>query len=121
MPGENITSADFQSLINDNEIVFIDFWADWCAPCKQFSTIYEQVADQFPNISFAKVNIEKEQQLADFFEIRSIPHLMVFKEGIVIYSNAGSMPASTLKELAEQALVADVSAIRTELQREDKQ
>lgn len=120
MTSFNITSAEFQSLIDNNGIVFIDFWADWCAPCKQFSNTYEQVAEQFPHIKFAKVNIEVEQQLSDFFEIRSIPHLMVFKEGIVIYSNAGSMPASTLKELIDQALVVDVSAIKEELQQKDK-
>lgn len=121
MPSQNVTSAEFESLINENEIVFIDFWADWCAPCKQFATIYEQVAEQFPNIKFVKVNIEAEQELADFFEIRSIPHLMVFKESIVIYSNAGSMPASTLKELVEQALTVDVSAIKAQIEEEDKQ
>ncbi|WP_392537063.1 thioredoxin family protein [Legionella sp. 227] len=120
MTSLNITSSEFESLINENEIVFIDFWADWCAPCKQFSKVYEQVAEQFPNIKFAKVNIEAEQQLSDFFEIRSIPHLMVFKEGIVIYSNAGSMPASTLKELVEQAVAVDVSAIKDELRQKDK-
>ncbi|WP_454780897.1 thioredoxin family protein [Legionella sp. WA2022007384] len=120
MTSINVSSAEFQSLIEENSIVFIDFWADWCAPCKQFSKVYEQVAEHFPNIKFAKVNIEAEQQLSDFFEIRSIPHLMVFKEGIVIYSNAGSMPASTLKELVEQAVAVDVSAIKEELQQKEK-
>ncbi|KGP64459.1 thioredoxin [Legionella norrlandica] len=120
MPTQTITSAEFESLINNNEIVFIDFWAEWCAPCKQFSKVYEQVSDQFPAIIFAKINIEEQQELADFFEIRSIPHLMVFKDSIVIYSDAGSMPESTLKELAQQALDADVSDIRAQLEEKDK-
>ena len=116
MSSQILTSAAFEALIGEKGIVFIDFWAEWCAPCKQFSKVYEQVSDQFPGIKFAKVNIEEQQELADFFEIRSIPHLIVFKEGIVIYSDAGSMPESTLKELAQQALDADVSEIRTQLE-----
>jgi thioredoxin 1 len=115
MPSQNIISTQFESIINGNEVVFVDFWAAWCAPCKQFSRVYEQVAEQFPSILFAKVNIEEEQELADFFEIRSIPHLMVLKDGIIIYSDAGNIPESTLKELAQQALDADVSAIRAQL------
>lgn len=118
MSSENVINTEFETLINENKIVFIDFWADWCAPCKQFSVIYEQISERFPQIKFAKVNIEAEQDLADFFEIRSIPHLMVFKEGIVIYSNAGSMPASTLNELVEQAISVDVSAIKAQYEQD---
>ncbi len=118
MSCKTLTSAEFEAVINDNEIVFIDFWASWCAPCKQFSRVYEQTAEQFPGIVFAKVNIEEQQELSDLFEIRSIPHLMVFKQGIVIYSDAGSMPESTLKELAQQALDVDVSEIRAQLEQE---
>ncbi len=108
----SINSEQFESLIKDNDIIFIDFWASWCAPCKQFAHVYEKVAGLYDNIVFAKINIEEEQVLAETFHIRSIPHLMVFKQGIVIYSEAGSMPESTLKELVQQALDADVSEIR---------
>ena len=116
----SINGEKFEALINNNEIVFIDFWASWCAPCKQFAHVYERVAGSYKNIYFAKVNIEEESELADIFQIRSIPHLMVFKQGIVIYSEAGSMPESTLKELVEQALAADVSEIKAKLKEEDK-
>ena len=108
----------FEALIRDNEIVFIDFWATWCAPCKQFSQVYEKVAGSHEGVVFAKIDIEKEQELADTFQIRSIPHLMVFKQGIVIYSEAGSMPESTLQELVQQAITADVSKIREQLDKE---
>lgn len=118
MPTQNLSQDVFESFINEHEIVFIDFWAEWCAPCKQFAKAYEKIADQFPMIRFAKVNIEEQQELAELFEIRSIPHLMVFKEGIIIYSEAGSMPESTLKELAQQALDADISDIKAEIEKE---
>ena len=81
MSCQNLTSDQFEAVIKENEMVFIDFWAAWCAPCKQFSKIYDLVADQFPTIKFVKVNIEEQKDLADLFEIRSIPHLMIFKDG----------------------------------------
>ncbi|KTC78336.1 thioredoxin family protein [Legionella brunensis] len=110
-----LEAKHFEEFIENNKLVFIDFWAEWCAPCKQFSRVYEQVAEQNPTIKFAKVNIEKEAELADIFQIRSIPHLMVFKEGIAIYSEAGSMPESVLKDLVQQAINADVSEIREKI------
>lgn len=106
-----INSHNFENYINKHEILILDFWANWCAPCKNFSPIFDKVANLYPEITFAKIDIEKEQELAQVFEIRSVPHLMVLKKGIVIYSESGSMPESTLKELASQAISADVSGI----------
>jgi thioredoxin 1 len=113
-----IKASEFEAFINTHDIVFVDFWATWCAPCRQFGVVYEKVAAQYPTVTFSKVNIEEEQALAEIFHIRSIPHLMVFKQGIAIYSEAGSMPESTLKELVQQAIDADVTDIRKEMDAE---
>lgn len=111
MSVHNLSTAAFEQATVEHQILFIDFWATWCAPCKQFSQVFEKVADLYPNVSFVKVNVESEPTLAESFEILSIPHLMVIKQGVIIYSDSGSMPESTLIELVEQALVADVTKI----------
>ncbi|HVT62876.1 MAG TPA: thioredoxin family protein [Legionellaceae bacterium] len=105
-------AANFEALLADNEIMFVDFWAPWCVPCKQFKEVYEQVSVQYPDILFGSVNIEEEASLAELFELRSIPHLMVFKQGMAIYSESGSMPESILRELVEQALVVDMNDVK---------
>lgn len=110
-----LKTAEFESYIHEYPIVFIDFWATWCAPCKQFAQVYEEVAKQHEDIQFAKVNVEEEPELAEMFQIRSIPHLLVFKQGIMIYSDSGSMPESVLNELVTQARSADVSEIKMQM------
>lgn len=116
---KSIKGAEFEATIANHPLVFVDFWATWCAPCRQFGSIYEQVAAKNPDVLFAKINIEEEQELAETFNIRSIPHLMVIKQGIVIYSEAGSMPESALTELLQQALAADVSKIRSQIDEQE--
>lgn len=106
-----LTLTEFQEKINQYPIALIDFWASWCGPCKMFSKTYEAVSIAYPEIAFFSVNVENETALADEFQIRSIPHLMVIKQGIVIYSDSGNFPESTLKELVAQAIAVDVSQI----------
>ncbi len=111
----SLDASNFEQTITEEPIVFVDFWATWCAPCTHFSAIYERVAADHSGVLFAKVDLEKSPELGEMFEIRSIPHVMAFKEGIAIYSDSGSLPESVLKELVEQAIGADVSDIKEQL------
>jgi thioredoxin 1 len=115
MLNSNVSADELDVLVAQNDVVLVDFWTKWCAPCKEFSAVFERIANENQNLVFAKVNLEKESVLAEKFQIRSIPHLLIFKQGIVVYSESGSMPDSALKELVEQALTVDVSAIRAKI------
>ena len=116
---KSFSGNEFEALINENGLVFVDFWAPWCAPCRQFGDTYEKVASNYRDIVFAKINIEDEPELAEAFHIRSVPHLMVLKLGIVIYSESGSIPESTLVELIQQARDADVSELREQIDKDE--
>lgn len=106
MPGQTVDV--FENFIEENDLVFIFFGAQWCAPCKAFAKVYENISKQFPMIRFMAVDMEKQQDLADYFGICSIPYLMVFKEGIVIFAYAGNTSESALQQLAQQVLDVDV-------------
>ena len=112
---DNMLADQFEDMIQTHEIVFVDFWTERCVPCKNFATIYEKVAAQHKDIVFAKHKIESDTSLSEAFHIQSVPHLMVFKQGIAIYSDSGSIPESTLKELVQQAIDVDVTAIKAQL------
>lgn len=115
MPVITLTMQNFEKTVFESDIVFVDFWASWCAPCLAFAEVYNAMAEDNPEVVFTKVNIEEEEKLAEMFSIQSIPHLLVFKKGIVIYSESGSMPPSTLKELIQQAIDADISKIQEDV------
>ncbi|MFT5259083.1 MAG: thioredoxin 1 [Saprospiraceae bacterium] len=110
-----LTKENFSEIIDGNDIVIVDFWAPWCGPCKSFAPTFETAAEKNKGIVFAKVNTEDEQALGGMFQIRSIPTLMVFKEQIVVFSQAGAMPASGLDELLTNANELDMKMVREEI------
>lgn len=115
MASIEITKDTLQSTIVDNDIVVIDFWAPWCGPCKSFAPIYEKVSENHSDVVFAKVNTEDEQELAASFQIRSIPTLMIFREQIVIFSQAGMLPENALEELISKAQELDMEMVKREV------
>lgn len=113
----SITGLEFEALVDEKALIFVDFWAPWCQPCLEFGKVYEEIADLNRDISFIKINVEEEQVLAESFHIRSIPHVMVLKLGIVIYSESGFITRNTLLELVKQARDADVRELKEQIDR----
>ncbi|MBK8120707.1 MAG: thioredoxin [Sulfuritalea sp.] len=110
-----LNADNFQQTINNNANLIIDFWAPWCAPCRGFAPTFEAASEKQPGIVFAKVNTEEQQEIAAAFNIRSIPTLMVFRDQIIIYSEAGALPAKALDQLIEQAMALDMDKVRAEI------
>lgn len=105
----------FGQVISSPGIVFIDFWAEWCGPCRMFGPIFEEASNKEPDIVFAKVDTEKEQQLAGSLEITSIPTLMAFRDGILLYNRAGALPAPSFDELVQAVKNIDMDEVRAEI------
>lgn len=107
-------SANFEQTINGNEIVFVDFWASWCGPCRQFAPVYEAAAEANDDLVFGSVNTEEEQQLAAAARVSSIPTLMAFKGGVLVFNQAGALPAPALDELIAAVRGLDLEATLAE-------
>ena len=110
-----LTTENFKETIDGSGIVIVDFWAPWCAPCRGFAPIFEAASEKHPDIGFAKVNTEEQQELAGAFNIRSIPTLMVFREQVIIYAEAGALPASAFEQLIEQVRALDMDQVRADI------
>lgn len=111
----NVTTENFETLVNDNEIVILDFWASWCRPCMNFGPIFEAASEKNEDIVFGKVNTEEQQQLAAQFGIRSIPTIIVYRQQIPIYNKAGAFPAPGFDQLIEGVRGVDMDDIRKQL------
>ncbi len=110
-----LTQETFESTITADNTVIVDFWAPWCGPCRSFAPTFEAAAEKHSNVVFAKVNTEDQQALASAFGIRSIPTLMVFREQVVLYSEAGALPAGALDELISKVQAVDMQEVHRQL------
>jgi len=110
-----LTKENFEQVITSNAMVIVDYWAPWCGPCRGFAPVFEGVAEENPDVVFAKVNTDEEQEIAQHFQIRSIPTLMVFKEQVVVFSQAGALPKGPFEQVVAKAKELDMEDVRRQM------
>ena len=121
MATTELTKANFNDTINNNDMVIVDFWAPWCGPCRMFAPTFETVSAQYPHVVFAKLNTEDQQELAASFNIRSIPTLMVFREKVIIFTQAGMLPKAGLEQVVQKSLELDMAIVHAEIAAQESQ
>lgn len=115
MPTIELTKDNFAATIAENDTVLVDFWAAWCGPCRSFAPTFEAAAEKHPDLVFGKVDTEAQPELAGSFAVRSIPTLMVFRENVVLYSQAGALPGDVLENLIEQVRAVDMEDVHRQI------
>jgi thioredoxin len=110
-----LTRDNFEQTVSANPIVIVDFWAPWCAPCRYFAPVFDKASEAHPDVVFGKVNTDEQQELAGAFHIRSIPTLMVFRERVILFQQAGALPGSALEQVLAQAKALDMAQVHKEI------
>ena len=110
-----LTKENFEEVVTSNDMVVVDYWADWCGPCKSFAPVFEKVSEDYPNAVFAKVDTQSEQEIAAFFQIRSIPTLMIFREKVVVFSQPGALPEGALRDVVTKAENLDMEEVHKQV------
>jgi thioredoxin len=111
----DLTKDSFEKTVSDNPIVIVDFWAPWCGPCRGFAPVFEKASESHPDVVFAKINSDEQQELAAAFNIRSIPTLMVFRENVILFQQAGALPGQALEQVLTQAKTVDMAKVHAEI------
>lgn len=116
-----LTKDNFEDVVTKNDMVIVDFWASWCGPCKSFAPVFESASEKHADIVFAKVNADNEQELAGSFSIRSIPFVMLFREKVVLFAQAGALPSEGLESVIRQARELDMAQVHKEIAEQQAQ